>query len=448
MTAMIYPTTNPEATEVMIVSRGEGPYIYDDTGKQYLEGMSGLWCTSLGYGNQEIIETARRQMEQLSFSHMFSGKTHPSAIELADKLAAMSPIEDARVFLGSSGSDANDTLVKLVRYHAVATGQPERVKIIAREKGYHGVSLASAALTGLPPNHAHFQLPFEALGILRTGAPHYYRCAEAGESEADFVARRAAELEQLILAEGPETIAAMIAEPVNGAGGVIVPPAGYFEAVQAVLDKYGILLWDDEVICGFGRLGTAFGAEKLNMKPKMMACAKALTSAYVPLSAAVVNGDIADAIAGPAAEMGVFGHGYTYSGHPLGCAVASKVLDIYVRDGLFDHAAAIGAYMAQGLAKFSDHPLVGEVSTIGLLGALELVADKATKQPFEGMKVGQYCAKAAENNGLIIRPLGGNRIALCPPLIIQEAHVDEIMDKLGRALDSTLDFVTAEGLAA
>ncbi len=448
MTAMIYPTTNPEATEVMIVSRGEGPYIYDDTGKQYLEGMSGLWCTSLGYGNQEIIETARRQMEQLSFSHMFSGKTHPSAIELADKLAAMSPIEDARVFLGSSGSDANDTLVKLVRYHAVATGQPERVKIIAREKGYHGVSLASAALTGLPPNHAHFQLPFEALGILRTGAPHYYRCAEAGESEADFVARRAAELEQLILAEGPETIAAMIAEPVNGAGGVIVPPAGYFEAVQAVLDKYGILLWDDEVICGFGRLGTAFGAEKLNMKPKMMACAKALTSAYVPLSAAVVSGDIADAIAGPAAEMGVFGHGYTYSGHPLGCAVASKVLDIYVRDGLFDHAATIGAYMAQGLAKFSDHPLVGEVSTIGLLGALELVADKATKQPFEGMKVGQYCAKAAENNGLIIRPLGGNRIAMCPPLIIQEAHVDEIMDKLGRALDSTLDFVTAEGLAA
>ena len=448
MTAMIYPTTNPEATEVMIVSRGEGPYIYDDTGKQYLEGMSGLWCTSLGYGNQEIIETARRQMEQLSFSHMFSGKTHPSAIELADKLAAMSPIDDARVFLGSSGSDANDTLVKLVRYHAVATGQPERVKIIAREKGYHGVSLASAALTGLPPNHAHFQLPFEALGILRTGAPHYYRCAEAGESEAEFVARRAAELEQLILAEGPETIAAMIAEPVNGAGGVIVPPAGYFEAVQEVLDKYGILLWDDEVICGFGRLGTAFGAEKLNMKPKMMACAKALTSAYVPLSAAVVSGDIADAIAGPAAEMGVFGHGYTYSGHPLGCAVASKVLDIYVRDGLFDHAATIGAYMARGLAKFADHPLVGEVSTIGLLGAMELVADKATKQPFEGMKVGQYCAKAAENNGLIIRPLGGNRIALCPPLIIQESHVDEIMDKLGRALDSTLDFVTAEGLAA
>ena len=446
MTAMIYPTTNPAATEVMVVSRGEGPYIYDQAGKQYLEGMAGLWCTSLGFGNQEIIEAATRQMEQLSFSHMFSGKTHPSAIELADKLAAMSPIEDARVFLGASGSDANDTLVKLIRYYAVASGQPERVKIIARDKGYHGVSLASAALTGLPANHTHFQLPFDALGVLRTGAPHYYRCAEPGETEADFVARRARELETLILAEGPETIAAMIAEPVNGAGGVIIPPEGYFEAIQGVLDKYGIMLWDDEVICGFGRLGTAFGAEKLNMKPKMMACAKALTSAYVPLSAAIVAGDIADAIAGPASDMGVFGHGYTYSGHPLGCAVASKVLDIYVRDRLFEHAATLGVYMAKRLSEFADHPLVGEVSAMGLLGALELVANKTTKQPFEGMKVAQFCAKAAEDNGLIIRPLGGNRMALCPPLIIQEVHVDEIMDKLGRALDSTLDFVTAEGL--
>ena len=445
---MIYPTTNPAAPETMIVSRGEGPYIYDAAGKQYLEGMSGLWCTSLGYGNEEIIEAASRQMRELSFSHMFSGKTHPAAMELADKLAAMVPIDDARVFLGASGSDANDTLIKMVRYRAVAMGQPERVKIIARDKGYHGVSLASAALTGLPPNHAHFQLPFEALGILRTGAPHYYRCAEAGESEADFVARRARELEALILAEGPDTIAAMIAEPVNGAGGVIVPPAGYFEAIQEVLDRYGILLWDDEVICGFGRLGKAFGAERLNMKPSMMACAKALTSAYVPLSAAIVSGEIAEAIAGPAAEMGVFGHGYTYSGHPLGCAVASKVLDIYVRDNLFEHAANLGGYLGNKLAGFADHPLVGEVSAIGLLGALELVADKSSRRPFDGMKVGQFCAKAAEDNGLIIRPLGGNRVALCPPLIIQEQHVDEIIDKLGRALDSTLDWVSREGLQA
>ena len=447
MTAMIYPTTNPSATETMIVARGEGPYIFDQAGKRYLEGMAGLWCTSLGYGNEEVIETATRQMRELSFSHMFSGKTHPAAIELADKLAAMVPIDNAQVFLGNSGSDANDTLVKLIRYYAVASGQPQRTKIIAREKGYHGVTVASAALTGLVPNHMHFQLPFDALGVLRTGAPHYYRCANEGESQAEFVARRAVELENLILAEGPDTIAAMIAEPVNGAGGVIVPPEGYFEAVQAVLDRYGILLWDDEVIRGFGRLGTDFGATRLNMRPKMMACAKALSSAYVPVSAAIVSGDIAEAIAGPASELGVFGHGYTYSGHPLGCAVAAKVIDIYQRDRLFEHAAVIGAYLQTKLESFLDHPLVGEVSGMGMLGALELVADKATKRPFEGMRVGQYCAAAAEQNGLIVRPLGGNRIALCPPLIILEEHVDEIIDKLGRALDSTLDQVATGALA-
>ena len=446
MTAMLYPSTNPAATEAMVVTHGEGPYIYDKNGKQYLEGMAGLWCTALGYGNEEIIEAATQQMRELSFGHMFGGKTHPAAMALADRLAAMVPMDDARVFLGNSGSDANDTLVKLVRYYAEASGQPQRTKIIARDKGYHGVTLASASLTGLAPNHAHFQLPFEALGVLRTGAPYYYRCAEAGESEKDFVARRARELEALILAEGPDTIAAMIAEPVNGAGGVIIPPEGYFEAITEVLDRYGILLWDDEVICGFGRLGTAFGADRYQLRPQMMACAKALSSAYVPVSAAIVSGDIVDAISGPAAELGVFGHGYTYSGHPLGCAIANKVLDIYERDAIFEHAAKVGTYLEQQLHHFAEHPLVGEVSAMAMIGALELVADKPSKRAFEGMKVGQYCAKAAEDNGLIIRPLGGNRVAVCPPLIITERHVDEMIEKLGRALDATLDFVTAEGL--
>ena len=447
MTSMIYPTTNPAMSETMVVARAEGPYIYDKQGKRYLEGMAGLWCTALGYGNEEIIEAAERQMRELSFSHMFGGKTHPSAIELADKLAAMVPMQDGRVFLGNSGSDANDTLLKLIRYHAEASGQPNRIKVIAREQGYHGVTLASAALTAIPTNHAHFQLPFEALGVLRTGSANYYRGASAGESEAEFVARRAQELEALILAEGPETIAAMIAEPVSGAGGVIVPPEGYFEAIQAVLDRYGIWLWDDEVICGFGRLGTDFGANKMSMRPQMMTLAKALSSAYVPVSAAIVQGDIADCINASATEVGVFGHGYTYSGHPLGCAVASKVIDIYLRDKIFDHAATVGDYLQGRLREFSDHPLVGEISGVGMIGAVELVADKASKKPFDGMQVGQFCAKAAEDNGLVIRPLGGNRVAVCPPLIIETTHVDELIEKFGAALNLTLDWVAAEKLA-
>jgi len=446
MTAMIYPTTNPSMTEQMVVARGEGPYIFDQQGKRYLEGMAGLWCTALGYGNEEIADVAQRQMRELSFSHMFGGKTHPSAIELADKLAAMVPMKDGRVFLGNSGSDANDTLLKLIRYHAEASGQPNRTKVIAREQGYHGVTLASAALTAIPTNHAHFQLPFEALGVLRTGSANYYRGAHAGESEQAFVARRAEELEALILAEGPDTIAAMIAEPVSGAGGVIVPPAGYFEAVQQVLDRYGIWLWDDEVICGFGRLGTDFGANKMAMKPQMMTLAKALSSAYVPVSAAIVQGDIADCINASATEVGVFGHGYTYSGHPLGCAVASKVIDIYQRDHVFEHAATVGEYLQARLRSLSEHPLVGEVAGVGMIGALELVANKTTKQAFEGMKVGQFCAKAAEENGLIIRPLGGNRVAVCPPLIIENHHVDELVEKLAAALNTTLDWVAAEKL--
>ena len=446
MTAMIYPTTNPSLSEQMVVARAEGPYIFDKQGKRYLEGMAGLWCTALGYGNEEIIEAAEQQMRELSFSHMFGGKTHSSAMELADKLSAMVPMSDGRVFLGNSGSDANDTLLKLIRYHAEASGQPQRIKVIARDQGYHGVTLASAALTAIPTNHANFQLPFEALGILRTGSANYYRGAIEGESEADFVARRADELESLILAEGPDTIAAMIAEPVSGAGGVIVPPAGYFEAIQAVLDRYGIWLWDDEVICGFGRLGADFGANKMTMRPKMMTLAKALSSAYVPVSAAIVEGDIADCIIASATEVGVFGHGYTYSGHPLGCAVASKVIDIYLRDRIFDHAAEVGSYLQSCLAGFADHPLVGEVSGVGMIGALELVADKETKKPFEGMRVGQFCAKAAEESGLVIRPLGGNRVALCPPLIIGREHVDEIGEKLSAALNATLDWVSAQGL--
>ena len=446
MNTMIYPTTNFNAIEQLVVTRGEGVYVYGNTGKRYLEGMAGLWCTALGYGNEEVIACATEQMRTLTFAHMFGGKTHPAAMELADRLASMVPVEDAHVFFGSSGSDANDTQIKLIRYWAEATGQPQRHKIIARDKGYHGVTVASASLTGLPANHTHFQLPFDALGILRTGSPHYYREAQDGESEDEFARRRARELEELILAEGPDTIAAFIAEPVNGAGGVIVPPENYFKYIQQITDKYGVMLWSDEVICGFGRLGRDFGATALGMRPQMMSMAKALSSAYIPVSAAVIPGSMYEALVEPVGKVGVFGHGYTYSGHPVGCAVASKVLEIYERERLFDHADNVGGYLQQQLAGLADHALVGEVRGMGLIGAVELVASKDHKTPFANNSVAAYCQSQCEDQGLILRALGGNTMAICPPLIITADQVDELVSKLGVALDRTLDYVAREGL--
>jgi adenosylmethionine-8-amino-7-oxononanoate aminotransferase len=445
MSHVIYPTTNLTATEQLVIERGEGVYVYDNQGKQYLEGLAGLWCTALGYGNEELIETAAEQMRTLTYSHMFGGKTHPAAMALADKLADMVPVERAQVFFGNSGSDANDSLVKMLRYYNNAIGKPEKNKIIARERAYHGVTVAAAALTGLKPNHTHFDLPFAALGVLRTGSPHFYRDGMPGESEEEFATRRADELEDLILAEGPETIAAFIAEPINGAGGVIVPPPTYFEQVQEVLDRYDVLMWDDEVICGFGRTGHDFGAASVGIKPQMMTLAKALSSAYMPISAAVITGDMYDAMVQPSAEVGVFGHGYTYSGHPVGCAVASKVIEIYERDLMFAHAARVGEYMLARLREFESHALVGEVRGMGLIAAVELVANKETRQAFDNNAPGAFCQKSCEENGLIIRAMG-NSIAFCPPLIITEAQVDEMVTKLGRALDATLDHVTAKQL--
>lgn len=448
MTRMIYPTTNPTATEQLIIERGEGVYVYDNHGKQYLEGMSGLWCTALGYGNEEVIEAATAQMKTLAYSHLFGGKSHPAAIALAEKLSDMSPVKDGRVFLGNSGSDANDTQVKLLRYYFNAIGKPGKYKIIARERGYHGVTVAAASLTGLAPNHAHFSLPFDALGVLRTGSAHFYRDGLPGESEEEFATRRADELEQLILAEGADTIAAFIAEPVGGAGGVIVPPDTYFEKIQAVLSKHDILLWDDEVICGFGRTGEDFGATTYNMRPQMASLAKALSSAYIPLSAAIIEGDMFDAMVDQANQVGVFGHGYTYGGHPVACAVGSKVIEIYERDKLFDHARDVGAYMQAKIREFADHPLVGEVRGVGMIGAVELVANKETRQAFADNSVGGYCQKQCEKNGLIVRAMGGNSIALCPPLILTVEQVDELCSKLAASLEETLAWAKKSHLLA
>jgi len=447
MTAMIYPTTNFTATEQLTIARGEGVYVYDNNGKQYLEGLAGLWCTSLGYANQELIETAKDQMSTLAYSHLFGGKTHQVGIDLADKLSSMVPVNNARIFFGNSGSDANDTQLKLLRYYFNAIGQPQKRKIITRERADHGVTVASGSLTSLPANLTHFDAPLEALGILRTDSPHYYRDSQPGETEKEFVDRITNNLEALIEREGADTIAAFIAEPITGASGVIVPPSGYYEKVQAILNKHNILFWADEVINGFGRTGNDFGCTTMNIQqPDMMSLAKQLSSAYVPISAAVIKGDMYEAMIEPSNQVGVFGHGYTYSGHPLACAVALKTLEIYERDSIFEKASETGKYFQTQLRKLSDHPLVGEVRGEGLLAAIEMVADKETDEAFKGGAVGAYCQQRCQEHGLIVRAVAGSSIAFCPPLIITQQQVDELIQKAERALDDTLVYVRSANL--
>lgn len=439
MTHMIYPQTNLKATEQLIIERGEGVYVYDNQGKKYLEGMAGLWCTSLGYAHPELMATVNEQLSRLSYSHMFGGKTHPQGMALADVLSAMVPMDNAQVFFGNSGSDANDTQIKLLRYYFNAIGKPEKRKIITRQRAYHGVTVAAGALTSLPVNLQYFDAPEEALGILRTDHPHYYTGRQNGETEVQFVDRITDNLEALILQEGPETIAAFIAEPVTGASGVIVPPAGYYDKVQAILNKYDILFWADEVITGFGRLGEDFGCNAMGIqKPDMMSFAKQLSSAYYPISASVIRGDMMEAIVEQSGKVGAFGHGYTYSGHPVGCAAALKVLEIYQRDNLFGHAATLGAYMQHKLQQFADHPLVGEVRGKGMVAALEMVSNKTTGAGFADGSLGAYAIGRCQEYGLILRAVAGNSLAVCPPLIINESHVDEICSVLSKVLDETL----------
>lgn len=446
MTSVIYPVTDLNAVEQINIVSGKGVYVYDDAGKQYLEGLSGLWCSALGYGNEELIEAITAQLKTLSYSHLFGGRTHPVVMELADRLADMVPVADAKLFFSNSGSEANDSQIKMLRYYASAIGKPDKKKIIALDRGYHGVTVAAASLTGLPLMHSHFDLPVDALGILRADCPHYYRGKVEGESEQDFVARLLKNLEQLIHKEGAENIAAFIAEPIMGAGGVIVPPADYLPQVQALLNANDILFWADEVICGFGRTGNDFGSTTFGIQPDMMSFAKQLSSAYVPISAAVIPGEMFEAMREQSSGVGVFGHGYTYTGHPVACAAALKALEIYERDDLFARAAKQGEHLQSRLAEFGDHELVGEVRGRGLIGAIELVADKATGQAFPDGRVGAFAARACQKEGLLLRAVAESSVAFCPPLIIEESQIDEMVEKFARALAATLDFAKHEDL--
>ena len=421
-----------------ILQGGKGIYVYDDTGKEFIEGMAGLWCTSLGYGEERLIEAATEQLKKLAYSHLFAGKSHDPVIDLAERLVDMAPAPMSKVFFNNSGSEGNDTVIKLVWYYNNAVGRPEKKKIISRIKGYHGVTVASASLTGLPNNHRDFDLPIA--NILHTSCPHYYRFGEEGESEEDFATRCAAELESMILDEGPETIAAFIAEPVMGAGGVIVPPKTYFEKIQAVLKKYDVLFIADEVICAFGRTGNMWGSETYGLQPDMITCAKALSSAYLPISAVMINEKVADAIVKNSGKIGTLGHGYTYMGHPVAAAVALETLKIYEERDILAHIAEIAPQMQARLQSYADHPMVGEVRGVGLVGALEFVKDKATKESYDPAgKVGAYLVDRAKDHGLILRSIVDS-VAFSPPLIISGKELDTVFERFDKALEETIPF--------
>ncbi|PAU86366.1 aspartate aminotransferase family protein [Pseudomonas sp. WN033] len=419
----------------LVIERGAGIYVYDDQGNEYIEAMSGLWSVALGFDNQRLIQAAERQLRSLPFYHLFSHKAHAPSIELAEKLIEMAPVPMSKVFFTNSGSEANDTVIKLIWYRNNALGLSQKKKFISRLNGYHGITLASASLTGLPANQRGFDVPLP--GFVHVGCPHHYRHALPGETEEQFAGRLANELEQTILREGPETVAAFYAEPLMGAGGVIVPPRGYWEKVQAVCRKHDVLVVVDEVICGFGRTGQMFGSQTFAIEPDVMVLSKQLSSSYQPIAALLINDSIYQPIADQSHSFGALGHGFTGGGHPVATAVALENLQIIEEQNLVEHAAAMGERMHAGLAGFGDHPLVGEVRGCRLIGAVELVADKASKAPFEAVgRLGRYLAGRTQQYGMINRNMG-DALAFCPPLIVQAAEIDMILERFARALDDT-----------
>ena len=447
---VIHPYTNLDSfrsTGPLIIERGRGIHVWDADGNQYIEGLAGLWCTALGYDEQELIEAATAQLKKIPFTHLFGGKSHEPAAELAEKLKAIAPHEASKVLFCNSGSEANDQQMKLVWYYNNAKGRPKKKKFISRMRAYHGVTVASASLTGLPANHADFDLPIA--GVLHADCPHYYRYAEPGETEDDYTTRLADNLEQLILKENPETVAAFIAEPIMGAGGVIIPPDGYFEKIQAVLAKYDIYFIADEVICGFARTGNMFGSETFGIKPDSISVAKALSSAYVPIAAITIGDDMYQAMLDESRKIGTFGHGFTYTAHPVAAAVAIKTLEIYEKHNLVGHVRTVGQRFEARIAKLAGHPLVGHARAKGLLGAIEMVADKKTKRAFDPKHmVGAKAMANAQKHGVLLRALAGDILAFCPPLIITEADIDEMFDRVEKALDDTEAWVVKENLRA
>lgn len=420
----------------LIIDRGDGVYVYDANGKRYLEGLAGLWSVAVGFNEPRLVKVAAAQMERLGFYHNFSGRTHKPAIDLAEKLVTMAPVPMSKAYFTNSGSEANDTAIKMIWYRSNALGQPQRKKIIARERAYHGITIGAGSMTGIAANHASFDLPLP--NFLRTGSAHHWRDAHPGETEEEFSTRRATELEELIVAEGPDTVAAFTAEPVTGAGGVLVPPRTYWEKIQAVLRKYDILLIADEVICGFGRTGKMFGSETYDIKPDIMVLSKGLSSSYLPISALLVNDKVFDPIADESHRLGTFGHGFTGGANPVAAAVALENIKIIEERDLVGNAARVGEHLRDGLQRLNSHPLVGEVRGVGLIAALEMVCDNVPEAA--ELKPGTLGARAIAHlfeQGVILRPMQ-DALAISPPLILTEAQADELVGAIGNTLDKLL----------
>ncbi|MFC3321537.1 aspartate aminotransferase family protein [Mesorhizobium cantuariense] len=443
----MHPYTNlrqHEKTGPLIISRGDGIRVYDERGKEYIEGLAGLWSVAVGFSEKRLADAAYQQMLKLPYYHTFSSKAHEPSIRLAEKLVEMTPENLTRVFFTSSGSEANDTIVKMMWFMNNALGRPKKKKFLARTKGYHGITVASGSLTGLPINHRDFDLP--AIPVRHLTCPHFYRFGMEGEDEAAFTARLLAELEAVIAEEGADTIAAFIGEPLMAAGGVLPPPVGYWEGVEKICRANDIILIADEVICGFGRLGTPFGCQKFSFTPDIMTLSKQITSSYMPLAAVMFSEAIYQAIADNTATIGNFGHGFTASGHPVATAVGLENLAIFEERDLIGNAARLETLFQAGIRLFADHPLVGEARGAGLIGAVELVADKATKRPFAKVgRAGGIAAGIGHEEGLIFRAIG-DQLALCPPMISTEDDVKEIMTRMGRTLERLTGAVAKEGL--
>jgi 4-aminobutyrate--pyruvate transaminase len=419
----LHPFTNlgrHESEGPLVITRGKGVYVYDESGREYIEGLAGLWCTGLGFGEERLVEAAARQMRRLPYYHQFGGKANNIAIDLAERLIGLLPGPMSKVFFNNSGSEANETAIKLVWYYNNALGRPRKKKILSRLNAYHGTTLGAASLTGLAVSHRDFDLPIPQ--VRHADCPDFYRYGKPGESDQAFATRLAESLDQQILREDPDTVAAFIAEPVMGAGGVIVPPATYFEQVQAVLRKHGVLLIADEVICGFGRTGRMFGSETFGLRPDIMTMAKAMTSGYLPLSATAISEEIYRALVQQSEKLGMFAHGYTE------------------RD-LLAHVQRVSPRLLEGLRAFADHPLVGDVRGVGLVAAVELVPDKPGRGAFDPPgSAGAVAVARAQANGLIVRNLR-DIVAFCPPLIISESELDEMLRRFGKALEETAEAI-------